>query len=281
MSEKEMFVVKFDYNKGILDKIATDARSIDLSNIEEVSTKVKELVKIRRAIEAQGKSFRDEANAYNKRVLDEEKEYKLIIEPIELEYKDLLEKEEQKKVIEARKELLPMKKKQLQSLTKIVMTDDETILAMNDEQWVAYYSSQFQINEERIQYQEMRIRQEKERIEREAEIRAEMEVKAQQDKILAEIQAQEDQKRAVEAEKAKAEELLNQEKERADKAKNDEIQAIKDLADKEIAEKAKLESNKKYQDFLSNNNYNESTDIIEKNESEVKVYRLVATYKNN
>jgi len=281
MSEKEMFVVKFDYNKGILDKIATDARSIDLSNIEEVSTKVKELVKIRRAIEAQGKSFRDEANACNKRVLDEEKEYKLIIEPIELEYKDLLEKEEQKKVIEARKELLPMKKKQLQSLTKIVMTDDETILAMNDEQWVAYYSSQFQINEERIQYEEMRIRQEKERIEREAEIRAEMEVKAQQDKILAEIQAQEAQKRAVEAEKVKAEELLNQEKERADKAKNDEIQAIKDLADKEIAEKAKLESNKKYQDFLSNNNYNESTDIIEKNESEVKVYRLVATYKNN
>jgi len=272
------FVVKFNYNTAILDFIASDARAIDVSNFEEVSVKVKELVKIRRAIQAQGKSFRDESNAFNRRISEEEDMYVKMIQPIEIEYKEVLAKEEARKLVEIRKELLPMKKKQLQFLIKIELTDDDTLLAMDDDQWIAYYNSQFKLNEERIQHDEIMARREKERKEREVQIRAEMDEKAKLDAELALKQAEKDQINAVQAEKLKAEQLVRKQKEMADKAKQDELQAFKDKADKEVADKARLDANKKYQEFLSSNNYNEGTDIIQNTGGKIKVYRLVAVY---
>jgi len=269
------FVVKFNYNTAILDFIASDARAIDVSNFEEVSVKVKELVKIRRAIQAQGKSFRDESNAFNRRISEEEDMYVKMIQPIEIEYKEVLAKEEARKLVEIRKELLPMKKKQLQFLIKIELTDDDTLLAMDDNHWIAYYNSQFKLNEERIQHDEIMARREKERKEREVQIRAEMDEKARLDAELALKQAEKDQINAVQAEKLKAEQLVRKQKEMA---KQDELQAFKDKADKEVADKSKLDANKKYQEFLSSNNYNEGTDIIQNTGGKIKIYRLVAVY---
>jgi len=277
----EQIIVKFDYNTAMLNKVAKDAQAIDTTDMAQVEQTKKELVTLRGKIQVQGKGFREQAIAYNKEVLKQEKEFLGIIEPIEIEYKEILKKDEENKVIEARKELLPMKLQQLKMLEHTHEVSDDTILEMSDEAWVAYHQSEMQYNTETIANIAQQAQQKADQKARELQIRAEMEEKAKQDKVLAEKQAQEAQERAVQAEKLKAEQSLNQEKERAEKVKQEEIKQAQDLADKEIADKARLDANKKYQDFLLNNSYNESTDIIQKNGSEVKVYRLVATYKNN
>jgi len=275
----EQIIVKFDYNTALLNKVVKDARAINTADMAQVEQTKKELVTLRGKIQAQGKGFREQAIAYNKEVLKQENEFVGLIEPIEIEYKEILKKDNEKKVIEARKELLPMKKRQLQALTKIVMTDDESILEMNDEQWVAYYNAQFQINEERTQYEEMRIRQEKERVEREAEIREEMETKAKLDAEQALKQAQEDQINAVQAEKDKAEDQANKEKERHQAQKQAEDNAEKARLKKEVEEKAKMESNKRYQAWLEENNYNEKDGmILQETADNILLYKLVSKY---
>ena len=274
----EQIIVKFDYNTALLNKVVKDARAINTADMAQVEQTKKELVTLRGKIQAQGKGFREQAIAYNKEVLKQENEFVGLIEPIEIEYKEILKKDNEKKVIEARKELLPMKKRQLQALTKIVMTDDESILEMNDEQWVAYYNAQFQINEERTQYEEMRIRQEKERVEREAEIREEMETKAKLDAEQALKQAQEDQINAVQAEKDKAEDQANKEKERHQAQKQAEDDAEKARLKKEVEEKAKMEADKKYQDWLIENKYSEETMMLKETEDSILLYKLVTKY---
>ena len=289
-------IAKFDYNTTILNKVAEDARAIDITDMAQVEEKKKELVTLRGKIETQGRGFREQAIANNKIIQKEENYYVAIIEPIEIEYKEILKKEEARKLIEIRKELLPMKKKQLQFLIKIELTDDDTLLAMDDDQWIAYYNSQFKLNEERIQHDEIMARREKERKEREVQIRAEMDEKAKIDAELALKRAEKDKINAVlaekvkaeqlvrdkinavQAEKLKAEQLVRKQKEMADKAKQDELQAFKDKTDKEVADKARLDANKKYQEFLSSNNYNEGTDIVQNSGGKIKIYRLVAVY---
>jgi len=235
----EQFIVKFDVNKAILTKLADEARAIDTKDIEQVETAIKNLVKVRGQIERQGKGFRDESNAYNKRVLADEKDYIKMIEPIEIEYKALVEQEKQKRILEARKELLPMKLQQLEMLEHRHEVLSDTILEMSDETWVAYYQTEMQYNNEKKATIALQAQQKVEQEQREFQIRKDMELKAEQD----------------------------------------EIKKAKELADKEFAEKNKLDADKKYQDFLSSNNYTETTDILQNNGGEVSVYRLVATYK--
>ena len=275
----EQFIVKFDWNIEMLNKIAEEARSIDIADITQVEGKKKELVTLRGKIQAQGQGYRAQAVACNKRVQAEENEYVGIIEPIELEYKEILKKDEALKIIEARKELLPMKKKQLQSLTKMVITDDETILAMDDTQWVAFFNAQFQINEERIQYEEMALRKEKERKEREDEIRAEMEIKAEKEKADLILKAESDKVKAVEDEKKRSEEIDRQKEigrlALIKKAKDEADELIKS----ELLAKEEMESDKVYQKFLADNNYCPITDILDNKYGEITLYREVAILK--
>lgn len=153
------FIVKFDYNTESLVKVVEESKKIDLTNISEVTDFYRKLVKTRTTITKQGKSHRDEANAYNKAVLIKEKEYLAIIQPTELEFKKIIDDEKKRKEKEERKKTLPVRKKQLESL-EIKISDDE-ILEMNDTQFNSFYSEEFDKKREKELFEKNRIEQEK------------------------------------------------------------------------------------------------------------------------
>lgn len=245
MSFDENAVIKFEYNIEQLNKLADEAKSIDITNLDEVQETTKKLVKIRGLIQKQGKTYRDDANAFNKRVLSEEKKYLEIIEPIETEYKQLIEEDKQKRIIEARKELLPTKKSQL-SLLKITQPTDEEILSLDEDGWVTFYNTKFQ------EHEQTTLREEEEK-------RREQEQKEREERLVKEAQEK--------AEREKQEEIAKIQKEKE----------FEELRAKEAQEK--LEADQKYQDFLKENNYNEETDRIVEKDGSVRIYRFVAEFK--
>ncbi len=271
------FVIEFDYNIEALQKIKEEMLSINKENIEEVEGAVKQLVKIRRSIETKGKTYRDEANAFNKMVISKEKEYVSIIEPLETEYKELIEQDKQRKIIEARKALLPMKKEQLQ-LLKVLQPSDEEILSFTDEQWVIFYQSKLDEHKKQIAYEEEMERKEMERKEREEQIKKEAEAKAEIEKAEALKRAEEEKIKAVENAKREAEEKAQKEKQEREEAERKEKEAEEARLKKEADEKAKLEADKKYQQFLNDNNFNEETDRLVEKDGVVRLYRLVAEF---
>jgi len=129
-------IINFEYNIAQLEEVAQQAKSIDVSDIIAVQDTTKQLVKIRGLIQKQGKEYRDASNAFNKRVLSEEKRYLEIIEPIEVEYKELIEKHKQQQILEERKALLPTRKSQL-SLLKITQPTEEEILSLDEKTFTA------------------------------------------------------------------------------------------------------------------------------------------------
>lgn len=291
MELKQTAVIEFDYNIETLEKFKAEVSLIDRKDIDKVQVAVKELVKMRGSIEKKGKTYRDDANAFNKMVLGKEKEYVGIIEPLELELKEVLVREEKRKIIEARKELLSMKKQQL-SLLKITQPTDEELLSMNEEEWIAFYNQKFSEHNEFLVQEEKRKEEEKARLEREAEreeqikkeaeeIKREAEERAEKQRVELLKKAEEDKIKAVEEEKRKAERAEQDriEKERLEKER--EIARLNAIKVEEEAEKARVEADTKYKQFLSDNNYNPVTDIINRNGNEISIYRLVNSFNLN
>lgn len=274
------FVIEFDYNLEALNAIKSEVLAIDKGNISEVENAVKQLVKVRRAIQTKGKSYRDEANAFNKTVLDKEKEYVGIIEPVEIEYKELLEKEEQRKVIEARKGLLPSKKKQL-AVLKVLQPTDEEILALNEEEWVAFLNTKLAEHEQTL-LDEARIEQEqKVRKEREEQIKKDAEERAKIEQAEALKKAEEDKIKAVEAVKKEAElKELREKQAREDEARREqEAKEAKQKAEAEAAKK--MEADKKYQNWLKQNGYTEETKtdfVLEKVGNKVRLSKIIGIF---
>jgi hypothetical protein len=266
MSFDENAVIKFEYNIEQLNKVADEAKSIDVSNIDQVQEMTKKLVKVRGIIQKEGKAYRDASNAFNKRVLSEEKKYLEIIEPIEIEYKNLIEEDKKKKIIEARKELLPTKKSQL-SLLKIVQPSDEEILSLDEEGWVTFYNAKFQEHERNIKQEEDDKQREREQKEREERLVKEAQERAEKEKEEALARAEKEKQDAIEK--------MQKEKE-LEELRVKEAQAEKERKEKE--EKEKLEADKKYQDFLKENNFNEETDRIVEKDGVVRLYRIVAEF---
>ncbi len=272
------FVIEFDYNLEALQKIKEGMLSIDKTNIEEVEGAVKQLVKIRRGIETKGKSYRDEANAFNKMVISKEKEYVEIIEPLEIEYKEILEKDKQAKIVEARMALLPMKKDQL-SLLKVKQSTDEEILALSDEEWVIFYQAKADEHKKQIAYEVEQERLDKERKEREERMEKELKKRHEEEKAAMVKKAEEDKIKAVEDAKREVE-LEAKKKEEAEQARiKKESDAKKAQEEAEAKAKAEMEADQKYKDFLKENNFNLETDIIEEHADGVYIYRFVASFK--
>lgn len=272
------FVIEFDYNIEQLNTIKNEILAIDTTDIPQVENAVKKLVKIRRKIQEKGKTYRDEANAFNKNVLSKEKEYVSIIEPIENEYKEILAKEEERKVLEKRKTLLPMKMQQL-SLLKTLQPTEEEVLNMSEEQWIVFYNQKVSEHERQIAFEAEQEKQEAERKTREEQIKKEAEEKAKREQEEALKKAEQDKIKAVEEAKKEAELKALREKQEVENKIRAEKEAEEARIKAEQESKAKMEADKKYQDFLKDNNYSESTDKIESLGGEVKLYRLVATFK--
>lgn len=276
----EAFVIKFDYNLEALQQIAKEADSVDLTNLELVKETHKKLVKIRTTIKRQEKEMVDEANSFRTRVFGKRDEYLSITEPVETKLKNTLELEEQRKIMEARVVLLPNKKDQL-ALLDIAPVTDEFLLSLDEEAWIMLYQSKIQenhintVNKERIK-KELADQKEREiRIRKEAEEKAELDKK----KLLEQVEL--DKKQALlKAEDDKRQAILKTERGIQIKLENEK--KAKELKEKqELEAKVKAEADQRYQNFLIQNNYNESTDKIQRVGQEVKIYRLIATITLN
>jgi len=214
-----------------VQKIVDDIELIDLADIEKVKESHKILSKIRTSIQNQEKVMVAEANAFKTTVFDKRKDLLAITVPVESKFKTIIDEDDQKKIIEARKELLPMKMQQL-SLLKTLLPNESEVLEMSEETWVVYYKTKVEEHDRQVAFEEVQAKKEAEEL-------------AEKNR-LAEIEKENEKNRA---EKAQAE------------------------------EKQKLESDKKFQDFLSNNSFDKNTDILKEESGEVIIYRLVAKYK--
>jgi hypothetical protein len=276
MDKINNIVIEFDYNLETLQKIKAEFLAIDRTDINIVTGAIKQLVKARRAIQEKGKTYRDDANAFNKMVLAKEKEYVGIIEPLEIELKEVLEKEEAKKIMEARKALLPQKKDQL-SVLNINQPSDDEILALDDSGWVVFYDSKFaehKANLAKIETEKAREVENQKKI-KEAEERAKKEAEGKAER--------EKQEAILKAEKEKQD--IIDENNRKEKARLDEEARIKkaeaDQIAREAKEKAELESQTKYQDWLKSFGYSEETKtdfVIEKIGSKVRLSKILGIY---
>ena len=245
MSEIKNIIVEFDVNISQLETLKSQATLVDRSDIDSVKETVKMLVKTRRAIEAKGKEYRDEANAFNKSVIAKEKEYISVIEPLEVELKEVIEKDNERKIIEARRELLPNRMRHISILKIATIPTEDEILQLDDAQWATLYDQLVAEHEKAIEVAEKKEQDEKDRAAREENIAKEAAEKATHD----------------------AEE----------KAKRTE----KERLEKEAAENARLEAEAEYRAFLEKNNFNKGTDIIKKEGNSVKIYRYVAEFVVN
>lgn len=286
---KEAFPIKFDYNIEALQEVVNEANAIDTSNLELVKETHKKLVKIRTTIKKQEKEMVDEANAFRNKVFGRRDEFLSLTEPVEAKLKSVLDMEEQRKIMEARIFLLPTKKRQL-ALLDISPVEDETILSLDDEQWVTFFQDKMIENERNIATRLRLQREENERIEREARIKKEMEEKAEREKKELIERAEKEKQQAIlkaENDKKIALEKAEREQKEAVERVHREAQAKieKEKRDKEAKEKAdadakeKMEADKEYQKFLNDNKFDFLTDTLQRNGNEVKIYRLVATLK--
>jgi len=240
--------------------------------------------------------LREEAVAFQKKVIAVEKELVAIIEPVEIDLAGKQEEIDKAVQMEKRKANLPYRQSQLKEIG--VEIADEFILAMEDAQFLAYLTEK---KAEKVAEQERKLKEAQEQLAHEqaklAEekrletVRAEAAKREREEadyraKVAAE-KAEADKQAAIEAERKKAEDerrALIEEQERKEKARQAAIEAEENAkaatAAQEQEEKKKLEAKKKYQAWLTSNNYADNGEfLLQKEEGCVVMYRKVSTYK--
>lgn len=244
--EGQKFVIKFDVNKVILQEAVSKAESVDKTNLKVVEEMKKKFVKFRTTIKGQGLAMREQANAYNKEVLNKEKEYLSIIAPTEEELGKIIVEEKQRQIMQERMHFLSMRKDQIKSVLLEEISEEELdkiILSKDEKEFLEWYN---ELKAEKEQKEKEKIEQKK----REERIRKEA------------------------GEKAKAEvESEIKEKEELEERKEKEVKEKKEKKDE------KRLKNEKYQKWLKENGYNEKTDKLIEEDGEIKLYRLVSVYK--
>lgn len=213
--------------------------------------------------------MREEANKFSKLVKKTADDYIAIIEPMEDKLEEIENNYLELVKIEKRKEDLPARKEKIQWLSEI---SDEDILKMED--W-AFDRFVFELQQEKLRKDQEALEAEKARIaeeERKKREEEEQQKRIEQAKEQARIEAEQKAQKEIDRLKAEQEaEKARQEKEKSDaetKAKAEEEQAR--------LEDEKTRKNKTYTQFLSDQNYNQETDKIERNWNNIKLYRLVA-----
>lgn len=260
----ENTIIKFDYTKEALETMKQQLTSIDVTKKEELENAVKILVKARGIIQKQGKSFRDEANAYNKSVLEKEKEYVQIIEPLELDYKQKVINLEKEELRQQRLQTLPQRRALLELLKTINQPDDEILLNLDDTSFMTYLMERQAEDKNNLEKEEQKIKREKEIAEKAKE---EAERKAQ-----------------IEIEKIKkdAENKILEEQQRAEKERQAELKRKEDEEIQKKRDQEKLEKSRKYINFLKENGYTEETKdsfFVKETGSEYILYKQVSILK--
>lgn len=285
---------------------ATDLK--DKKQLEVVKQKRIELKNARIKITKIGKDLREDAINFQKAVITQEKELIGIIEPEEERLEAIEEEAKQLFIREERLKLLPIRKEKLLAIDGVTeWATDEQLLAINTEQYEAFYNTcvadhnekvriaeEAKIEEERKAFEEEK-RKEEEKKEAEAKAKELAEAK-ERAKIDAEKKKLEDEKRKLEAEKLaikhakELEEAKAKAKEEAEaqakadaeaKAKAEEEAKAKAEAEAQ-AEKEKLEKRKAFISFREEHGYTEETKddfITQETEEGYVLYKKVGVFK--
>jgi len=253
--------VKFDYTEATIKELVKQANKVDLSDLEAVREAHKVMVKIRTTLTEQGLEFRRQINEIPKAIKAKEDGYLALSMDTEIKLKQVLDDDKQAKIMEARQQLLPMKRDQLALLVHIREVTDEEVLAMDDKQWVAFYQDMMNVNATEIQ----RLKD-----------KEEAEAKAEEERLAA-IEEGKKQGAKEAEEKAEREKQEAKEKEEREAKEAEEAQAKKE--EEEAQAKAELEESEKYKDFLKKNKFNPKTDKLFNVDGELSIYRFVAKAK--
>jgi len=292
----ELNIEKFDPTTEELQKMVKASQKIvvtdinDKAQIEVVRKARIELKTARVAITKRGKEMREEALAFQKAVIAREKELVALIEPEEIRLESIEEEVKAKKIREERIALLPSRHEQLNAIKDGVTVTDEELLAMDTEAFSAYKNERVaQKNEvERIAMEAERraIEEEKLRIEREKETQAREKKAREEAQAEAERQlklAKEEAELRVQREKEEAERRVIAERERMEREQKEkearETQAKAESEAKLKAEQEALDKKKKYQAWLTKNEYDEKTHYLRNENGVVTLYKIISTFK--
>lgn len=270
----ELNVEKFDPTVSELQAIVAETANItatDLTDKSQLKVVKSTRIKLRDArikITKTGKELREEANAFNKAVLAKEKELLAIVEPEEIRLKSIEEEAERLETLKLRTVHLQIRRDALAQIGDGIEVSDEEILAMDDTQFVEYRNNRVSA---KIEADRVALEAEKQRIAREQEIEAAKKQAAKEAEEKAKRDA-EDRIRVAEQAQADAERREKEATERVEREK-------KEAEEREIAEKARLEKENGYKQWLNDNAFDDSTMKLFTVGDEVRMYKLVATYK--
>lgn len=262
-----------EFNPTIAEatKIAKQYQGLTIKSVDDkegynlVYTGQQELKKLRVAITKYGKEQRQEALAYQKEVIRQEKELLGVITPIEDSLKAERERIDEIKKREERKEFLPVRKKMLTEVEAEV--NDDELLGMDDKQFMVFFGKK---------QAEFTARKEEEKREKEREEQRNRELEE------AKKQAVEQAKREVEErarrEKKEAERRAKEELERVEREKQAEIDRLKqEKEEKERQEKMLVERKRQEEEEMAKNKrmkqWLEENGVTEENKSDHKVER--------
>lgn len=238
---------------------------------------------------------RDGAIKFQKYIVSVEKDLLGLVEPLESELDEKIKEIEDIEKKEKRKKLLPERIAKLETIDMFEVSPDY-ILSLDDNQFNKWFNEQKEIylfniqeniikEQEKIEAEKLKIEQEKKIGEIRRKVEKEAQEKAIRDMKIAELKAEEDKRVAIENEKQKAakekRDIIDKQK-RKDEARIEAEKKIKFEADEKIrTEKEaqeKLEKQKKYQKFLSDNNYNIDEDYLLNKEDKIILMRKVAEF---
>lgn len=236
-----------------LREIAAKHRGLEIKGLDDkegydaVKAARKELGDWRILITKEGKKYREEALAYQREVLRQEKEHLAEIVPVEDELKAKLEAIDDERKREERRALLPSRKTMLAEI-EVALTDEE-ILDFDENSFATFYGNA------RMNYLEAKNRAAQEELDKK---RREEELAKAKEEAAA---------RAVEEERTRAERAkAAEEKRQADEAarkKADEERQEREKA----AEVARQEKNRRYRAWLKENG------VTDENKAEFHIER--------
>lgn len=284
-------IEKFDPTIADLKAIVAETSSItanDLTDKKQLKVVKETRIKLRDArikITKKGKELREEANTFNKAVLAKEKELLAIVEPEEERLQAIEDEAERLATLEIRKKILPARKEALEAIGDGIECSDEQLLEMNDEQFMEYRIARIDdkaIEDRRkIALEQRKLEEEKAKIARAKELEEAKEQARKEAEQRAEHEAEEKVRQAQQAradaerrEKEALERAEREKKEAAERLEKEKVEAEK----REKAEKARLEKEKNYKAWIKDNGFDEHTMKLIDSGTEVRMYKLIATY---
>lgn len=250
-------IEKFNPTKAEIQAAVLEVEGLKINGIDDVAgyeaVKVgkKKLADYRIEITKFGKKQREEAIAWQKEVLRQEKELLAMIEPTEVKLKEQLEGIDHQKKREERRVLLPSRKKMLEEIG--AEWTDEEILDMDEKEFASEYGSL------RMEYDAEKA--EKKRKEEEEKRHAEEMEKAKEEAAKkateeAERKAKEELEKVERAKQAEIDKIKRDQEEKDRKEKEEAGRKKKEEEDRIAEEKAKQEKeekNRKYKAWLKKN----------------------------